>query len=332
MAADTAFTLVPGLHTGGWIRRDVAGRLREAGAEAYPLTLSGMSGRHGRGEREGDVRGGTGADLETHIADGPRAGEGAAVRPPSEAERPAHPRPFLIDVPERPRERVGRVDLHLPDGEGPCPAVVFVHGGPVPEVPEGTRPTPRDWPTFLGYARLVADLGAVGVTMDHRLHDVTDFGRAARDVRDAVAVVRAHPRVDAGRVALWFFSAGGLLSADWLAAPPHWLRCLALTYPLLTPLPGWGVPGPRFRPAEAVRAAGRLPVVLTRVGRERAEFAATVEEFLAAALSAGVGVRVVDVPSAAHGFETSDHSDEARRSVGLAARAVLSHLGTAPAG
>ncbi|WUH91977.1 alpha/beta fold hydrolase [Streptomyces sp. NBC_00433] len=504
MAAGTAFVLVPGLHTGGWIWQEVAGRLREAGAEAYCLTLSGM------GEREG----GAGADLESHIADvlravretgarevvlvghcygvhpvvgaadrlpdrvarivlvdtpmpqdgdppaalvpeqalreealrriggpgaegvsappseegwrgrgsfeglGPAgaerlvrqavpqpwatlaqplrlngsagasgtvpvtgvlcaangsslamveralalgdprlaylaaphvsylematghwpmlsepdatarvllraaAGEGAAARGPSAAEPPAHLRPFLIDVPERPRERVGRVDLHLPDGDGPGPAVVLVHGGPVPE---GARPTPRDWPALVGYARLLADLGAVGATVDHRLHGLSDFERAARDVRDAVALVRAHPRVDAERVALWFLSVGGLIAADWLAAPPPWLRCLALSYPLLAPLPGWGV-GPRFRPAEAVRGAGRLPVVLTRVGRERPEFAATVGDFLAAAHTAGVDVRVVDVPSAEHGFETRDDSEEAREAVGVAARAVLSRL------
>ncbi|WP_327289689.1 alpha/beta fold hydrolase [Streptomyces sp. NBC_01198] len=514
--ADTAFILVPGLHTGGWIWQEVAERLREAGAEAYPLTLSGMGGPGGQDGAAGE---GAGADLETHIADvlravegthapavvlvghcygvhpvvgaadrlpdrvarivlvdtqmpmdgdpaaalvpeqalrdellrgitaapedagaaaelapptaegwrawgslqgvgaagsarlarravpqpwatlaqplrlngaagasGPlpvtgvlcaangsslamidaalrlgdprlaylaaphlsylematghwpmlsepdatarvllraAAGEGTAVRPPSGAERPEHLRPFLIDVAERPRERVGRVDLHLPDADGPYPAVVFVHGGPVPE---GARPTPRDWPAFLGYARLAADLGAVGVTVDHRLHDLAGFERAAQDVADAVAVARAHPRVDADRVALWFFSVGGLLAADWLAAPPDWLRCLALTYPLLAPFPGWGVPGPRFRPAEAVRAAGRLPVVLTRVGRERAEFAATVEDFLAAALAAEVGVQVVDIPSAAHGFETPDHSDEARSAVHLALRTVVSHL------
>lgn len=507
MAAGTAFILVPGLHTGGWIWQDVAGRLREAGAEAYALTLSGMGGQGG----------GEGADLEAHIADvlraveaaearevvlvghcygvhpvvgaadrlagrvarivlvdtpmpqngeapaalvpaqavrgellrriagsrnrpaegelappsdegwrewgsfqglGPAAadllvrravpqpwgtlaqplrlggsagasgtlpvtgvlctangsslamvdralalgdprfaylaaphmsylematghwpmladpgatarvllraaaGEGTAARGPSPAEVPAHLRPFLVDVPERPRERVGRVDLHLPEGDGPCPAVVFVHGGPVPE---GARPAPRDWPVFLGYARLVADLGAVGVTVDHRLHGVGDFARAAQDVQDAVALARAHPRVDADRVALWFLSTGGLLSADWLAAPPPWLRCLALTYPLLAPLPGWGVER-RFRPAQAVRAAGRLPVVLTRAGRERPEFAATVEEFLAAADAAAVGVRVVDVPSAEHGFETQGRSGEARRAVADAARTVLDHL------
>ncbi|WP_031521318.1 alpha/beta fold hydrolase [Streptomyces sp. NRRL F-5123] len=251
------------------------------------------------------------------------AGEGVPPKRPAKAGRPAHLRPFLLDVPERPRERLGRVDLHLPDGDGPHPAVVLVHGGPVPE---GAEPTPRDWPGFLGYARLLAGRGAVGAVVDHRLHGLGDFDRAADDVAEAVAAVRAHPRVDADRVALWFFSVGGLLSAEWLAAPPPWLRCVALTYPLLAPLPAWGVSGPRFHPAEAVRAAGRLPVVLTRVGRESPEFAATVEDFRKAAGAAGVDVQLVDVPSAVHGFETPDHSGEARAAVTTATRAVLARL------
>ena len=40
-------------------------------------------------------------------------------------------------------------------------------------------------------------------------------------------------------LALWFFSGGGLLLADWLRDPPPWLRCIAASYPLLGPLPGW---------------------------------------------------------------------------------------------
>ncbi|MFI0901359.1 alpha/beta fold hydrolase [Streptomyces sp. NPDC020983] len=251
------------------------------------------------------------------------AGEGAVPGRPEEAGPPAHLRPFLLDVPGRPRERRGRVDFHLPEGDGPHPAVVLVHGGPVPE---GAEPTPREWPGFVGYARLLAGRGAVGAVVDHRLHGLGDFDRAAGDVAEAVAAVRADPRVDADRIALWFFSVGGLLSADWLAAPPPWLRCLALTYPLLAPLPAWGVSGPRFRPAAAVRGAGRLPVVLTRVGRERPEFAATVEDFRAAAGTAGVDVHLIDVPSAVHGFETPDHSGEARAAVRGAVDAVLARL------
>ncbi len=228
-----------------------------------------------------------------------------------------------MDVPERPRERVGRIDLYLPDADRPRPAVVFVHGGPVPA---GVRPTPRDWPAFVGYGRYLAHRGVVGVTLDHRLHDLADYGRAAEDLAEAVERVRADPRVDEDRVALWFFSGGGLLSADWLAAPPPWLRCVAANYPILAPLPNWGLAASRFRPAVAVRTAGRLPIVLTRVGQELAEIAATVEEFLTAAEECRADVEVIDLPLGHHGFETIDHIEEARHAVEHAVRSVLGHL------
>jgi dienelactone hydrolase len=222
---------------------------------------------------------------------------------------------------------MGHVDLHLPDDladdDCPRPAVVFVHGGPVPRE---MRPTPRDWPAFVGYGRYVAGLGAVGVTLDHGLHDFADYGRAAEDVAAAVELVRADPRVDGERVALWFFSAGGLLSADWLAAPPPWLRCVAATYPVLAPLPNWGLSDPRFRPATAVRTAGRLPIVLTRVGLDLPEIAVTVDEFLTAAEDCEADVVVVDIPLGHHGFETIDHTEQARQAVDRAVRCVLGHL------
>ncbi|WP_327352612.1 alpha/beta fold hydrolase [Streptomyces sp. NBC_01304] len=258
------------------------------------------------------------------------AGEGHRLTAKTD-EPPAHLRPFLLDVPERARERIGRVDLYLPDAgadidgspQQPFPAVVFVHGGPVPE---GVRPTPRDWPTYAGYGSYVAELGAVGVIVDHRLHDLADYGRAAEDVAAAVALVRADPRVDEDRVALWFFSGGGLLSADWLAAPPPWLRSVAATYPILAPLPNWPLADRRFRPADTLPAAGSLPVVLTQVGLEMPEIAATVEEFRAAAKDCGADLEVIEVPGAHHGFETVDHTDETREAVRRAVRSVLGHL------
>jgi acetyl esterase/lipase len=258
------------------------------------------------------------------------AGEGRRLTPGD--GRPASERTFLLEVAERGRERVGRVDLYPPDADGPRPAVVLVHGGPVPE--DG-RPTPRDWASFVGYGRYLAGQGVVAATVDHRLHGLGDFGRAAEDIAEAVELVRADPRVDPDRVALWFFSAGGLLSAGWLAAPPPWLRCVAATYPLLAPLPNWGFADDRFRPAAALRTGlrgtGRPPVVLTRVELERAEITATVEEFLAAAeesAAAGstVEIELIDVVGGHHGFETLDHTGEARAAVRHAVRSVLRHL------
>jgi acetyl esterase/lipase len=249
------------------------------------------------------------------------AGEGHRLTPPAEPARPAE---FLLPVPERPRERHGRVDLYLPDesSAGPRPAVVFVHGGPVPAE---ARPTPRDWPVFTGFGGYAASLGLVGVVLDHRLHEPTAFGRAAADVAEAVELVRADPRVDPDRIAIWVFSGGGLLAADYLAAPPPWLRCLAASYPVLAPLPGWAVE-PRFRPAVAVASAGRLPLVLTRVGLESPPIAATVAEFTDAAERCGAQLEVVDLPDVRHGFESSDHSEQARAGVVRAMAAVLERL------
>ncbi|MGW4705482.1 alpha/beta fold hydrolase, partial [Streptomyces sp. NPDC004285] len=55
----TAFVLVPDVFTGGWVWEETAARLRAAGAEAYPVTLTGA------GDRRAEAGPGTG--LETHI-------------------------------------------------------------------------------------------------------------------------------------------------------------------------------------------------------------------------------------------------------------------------
>jgi len=231
-----------------------------------------------------------------------------------------HQKPFVLPIKIRAAERHGAVDLYVPDGApGSCPAVVFVHGGPVPA---DLRQTPRDWRVYQGYGSAIAESGAVGVTVDHRLHSVADYPLAAADVAEAVEMVRADHRVDADRVALWFFSGGGLLVADWLRTPPGWLRCVAATYPVLTPLRGWKV-DPRFRPVEAVESAGDLPIVLTRVGRERRQVAATVKAFTDAAGRCGAKLEIIDVPGGQHGFDMLDHTAESRQAVRRALNSVL---------
>ncbi|MGP3776687.1 alpha/beta fold hydrolase [Streptomyces sp. SDT5-1] len=257
------------------------------------------------------------------------AGEGTRLEPLAQDAEPTESgylRPFLLDVPEVPRERHGAIDLYVPEDAsdaGPRPAVVIVHGGPVPE---DARPTPRDWPTLVGYARLAASRGAIGVTFDHRLHAVTAYPTAAEDVAAAVDRVRADPRVDADRIALWFFSGGGPLTAPWLSGAPEWLRCVAASYPIMAPLPNWGVDDPRFRPADVVAGGGTPPFVLIRVGQEASAVAATVARFVEAAETGGAPIEIVDVPDAPHAFEGLDHSDAAREAVGEAMDRVLAHL------
>jgi acetyl esterase/lipase len=228
-------------------------------------------------------------------------------------------KPFVLPVSPVEPERHGRVDLYLPGVSEPRPAIVFVHGGPVsPEL----SPTPREWPVFRGYGSLAALRGFVGVTVDHRFYG-PDLELPADDVAAAVELARADPRVDAARVAVWFFSGGGLLAADWLRSKADWLRCVAATYPLLDALPSFTLE-PRWRAAEA--AATGTPVVLTRVGLESPPVAATVEAFVEAARAAGTPLTIVDVPHGHHSFDMVDDTDESRIAVEQAFGAVQAHL------
>lgn len=234
---------------------------------------------------------------------------------------PDHLQPFVLPVETVTPDRRGFVDVYLPEAAKPRPAIVFVHGGPVPAE---QRPTPRDWPVYRGYGSLAVSRGVVGVTVDHRLHHPAAYPAAAEDVAEAVRITRDLPKVDADRVAVWFFSGGGLLLSDWLRSSPSWLRCLAATYPLLAPLPGWPV-DPAFRPVEVVAGSVTPPIVLTRAGLERPDVAAVVEEFVAAADSARLDL--IDVPNGRHGFDMLDHTEESRSAVIQAFDTVLAHLG-----
>lgn len=238
---------------------------------------------------------------------------------------PPYLNPFVVSVADAPRERDGTIDVYRPvaGGDGPSPVVVFVHGGPLPP---DLQAAPRDWPIYVGYGSLAAESGALGVTVDHRLHSLSDYATAAADVVAAVQRARSLPGADPQRVALWFFSGGGLLAADWLRQPPAWLRCVAASYPVLAPLPGWNV-DQRFEPVRALATAGRLPVLLTRAGRESAEFAATVDAFTEAAASCGTDLEVIDVPDGQHGFDMLDHTDNSRDAVTRAMSWVMAAVG-----
>jgi dienelactone hydrolase len=236
-------------------------------------------------------------------------------------------KPFVLPVPSRTPERHDTLDLYLPDDIGrPRPAILFVPGGPLPAE---VRPRPRDWPVFQGYGSLAAARGAVGAVVGHRLHSPDAYATAAGDVEAAVELLRGDPRVDGERLALWFFSGGGLLAADWLREPPAWLRVLALTYPLVAAYPGWPV-SERFDPIEALAGAGDLPIVLTRVGRENPVIAEAVGQFVERASKARL--EIVDVPAGRHSFDMLDDDDESRAAISRAADLVMAALaeGEAP--
>ncbi len=197
---------------------------------------------------------------------------------------------------------------------------------------------PRDWPVYQGYATAVAQRGLVAVTVDHSLiRGFDQLTTAADEVEAAVGVLRADPQIDPDRVGMWFFSGSGLLAGEWLDSRPDWLRCVALTYPYLATPPGVDelvsaaeVIGKHDRGGRAGNVSTSvLPVLLTRVGRERAELAGPVAEFVSAG---GTALDIIDVPKGQHGFDMLDHDEESRAAVTKALDWAIAHLGEEPAG
>lgn len=128
----------------------------------------------------------------------------------------------------------------LPQSER-CPAVVFVHGGPIS--PLLSLP-PTDWGVFRGYGALAAASGWIGVTFNHRYFGIDQLEPAARDIAAAVAYLREHApelQVDGDRLCLWAFSGGGAFLADTLREPPPCVRCLVAYYSVLDLRPLAGV-------------------------------------------------------------------------------------------
>lgn len=95
--------------------------------------------------------------------------------------------------------------LTLPDGPGPHPAVVLVHGGGAThEMMLGQYET---WFSAAGFAVLAFDFRHLGESGGEPRQLVSQR-RYARDVDAALALARTRPEIDAGRIALWGTSFG----------------------------------------------------------------------------------------------------------------------------
>lgn len=100
------------------------------------------------------------------------------------------------------------LDLHIPDGPGPFPAAILVHGG---GFDGGSRSTNMA-PTF----EPLAAAGFAWFSIDYRMAPEFRFAQAKEDVDEAIRWVKANAKrykVDVSRLVLSGESAGGFLVA-----------------------------------------------------------------------------------------------------------------------
>jgi alpha-L-fucosidase 2 len=106
----------------------------------------------------------------------------------------------------RPGGKPVLLDLHVPDGAGPFPAAILIHGGGFDEGSKSTNPRPLMQP--------LADAGFAWFSIDYRLAPAAKLPQAFEDVESAIKWVKANAakyRVNTAKIVLIGESAGGFL-------------------------------------------------------------------------------------------------------------------------
>src|SRR6267154_900306 len=106
----------------------------------------------------------------------------------------------------RPGGKALLLDLHVPDGAGPFPAAILVHGGGFDEGSKSTNCRPLFEP--------LADAGFAWFSIDYRMAPEFRFPQAIEDLNTAIKWVKANAaeyHVNVSKIAIIGESAGGFL-------------------------------------------------------------------------------------------------------------------------
>jgi acetyl esterase len=98
------------------------------------------------------------------------------------------------------------LDLHIPDGAGPFPAAILIHGGGFDEGSKSTNPRPLFDP--------LANAGFAWFSIDYRMAPDFKFVDTREDVSTSIRWVKANAKkyhLDVSKIVLIGESAGGLL-------------------------------------------------------------------------------------------------------------------------
>lgn len=218
------------------------------------------------------------------------------------------------------------VDVYSPADapkERALPAVVFIHGGPIPP---GSGP--KQMGCFVSMGELAAASGLIGVTFNHRFFGPSMLVEAAGDVRDLVRHLRENAHgygIDADRLALWAFSGGGPFLSSALREGPPYVQALVAYYAALDlqlRAPGVAPVSENDLSDETRRAyspayhagsgARKIPMLIARAGLDHPWLNGSIDRFVARALEHNLPLELMNHEAGRHGFDILDDDIRSR--------------------
>ncbi len=222
------------------------------------------------------------------------------------------------------------LDVYLPaPSEHPPPVVILIHGG----MPPGMKA--KNHGHFVSWAQAIAASGMCAVMFNHRTRWIGAYvpeslPQAAEDLADAAGFVREHAarfKIDANRICLLAFSAGGPL----LAAPlrERWdsVRCIVAFYAILgEPIPGSAEAGRFSALAGLSDSKTPPPTFIAKAGKDTPALNESIDQFTQAARDLGGELRLEVHPAGVHAFDALNDDDTSRRIVRDAIEFARIHL------
>lgn len=132
---------------------------------------------------------------------------GAGVSPADATTTTSTTATSYTDVPYAKLSAAQKLDVYMPAGNGPFPAVVLIHGGAFMMGDKGGE---------ANNAKALTANGYVAVSINYRLSGEAQFPAQVQDVKAAVRYLRANAatyRINPDKIGSWGASAGGNLSA-----------------------------------------------------------------------------------------------------------------------
>jgi acetyl esterase/lipase len=114
----------------------------------------------------------------------------------------------MLDIPYASLSPAQKLDIYLPEGSGPFPVIVSIHGG---AFMSGDKADVQVVPMLEGVKR-----GYAVVSINYRMSGEAKFPALVHDMKAAIRWIRANAAqwgFDAQRIAAWGGSAGGYLAA-----------------------------------------------------------------------------------------------------------------------